>query len=84
MELCEGNCVVYAPVGSGVRPTTAAQVRAIDVCDCDLPQKKTAISLPLRRTALRRRLIAPKRNDGSQFGLVQRCDGARHIQNSVR
>ena len=24
------------------------------------------------------------KNVGSQFGLVQRCDGARHIQNSVR
>jgi len=61
MELCEGSCVVYAPVGSGVRPTSAAQVRTMDVCDCDLPQKQTAISLPLRRTALRRRLIAPKK-----------------------
>jgi len=61
MELCEGNCVVYAPVGRGVRPTSAAQSWAIDGCDCDLPQRQTAISFPLRRTALRRGLIAPKK-----------------------
>jgi len=60
MELCEGSCVVYAPVGCGVRRTSAAQVRAMDECDCDLPQKQTAISLPLRRSALGTRLIAPK------------------------
>ena len=61
MELCEGSSVVYAPVGRGVRPTSAAQFGAMDGCDCDLPLKQTAISLPLRRTALSRRLIAPKK-----------------------
>jgi len=84
IEQSEWNCVVYSTVERGVRPTLTAQGRAMDGCDCDLPQKMAAISWPLRRSAIRRRIIAPKKNDGSQFGLVQRCDGARHIHNSFR
>ena len=59
-ERCEGSFVIDAPVERCVRATLSAQVRAMDGCDCDLPQKQTAISRSLRRTALRRHFIAPK------------------------
>jgi len=38
MAQCEGSCVGEATVEIGVRPTSAAQGRTMDVCDCDLPR----------------------------------------------
>jgi len=40
MTQCEGSCVVYSTVERGVRPTLAAQGRAMEVCDCDLPRNR--------------------------------------------
>jgi len=84
MEQCEGICVVYALVESGVRPTSTAQVRAMDGRDCEFSRIRPPFLGHYGELHQADVSLILNENDGSQFDLVQRCDAVRHIRNSVR
>ena len=73
-----------APVECGVWPTLAAQVGPIALVCCDLPSNRP-IFLGLYDELHHAEVsVILNKNAGSQFGLVHRIDGARHLRNSVR
>ena len=80
MEQCEGSFGADPPVECGVRPTSVAQVGPSVRVRCDLP-RTTPYYGELLHTDVS---VLGNKIASSQFGLVQRSDGARHFRNSVR
>jgi hypothetical protein len=76
--------VAEATVEYGAWPTSAARVGPSSRMRCDLPRNRpTFLGLydELHEAAVS---VILNKKAGSQFGLVHRIDGARHIGNSVR
>ena len=80
MEQCEGSFGAEPPAECGVRPTSAAQVWSSAGVRCDLPHT-TPYYGEMFHTDVR---VLVNKIASSQFGLVYRSNGARHLRNSFR
>ena len=81
-EPCEECVVADAPAECGVWLTSAAQVGPSALVCCDLPRTTPYYGELLHADVLV--LVNTRKIASSQFGLVQRGGGARHLLNSVR
>jgi len=84
MEQCEGSFVADAPAECAVRPTSAAQVGPSAEVRCDLPRNRTRFLGYYGELHHAKMSLLLNEKAASQFGLVQRGDGARHILYPVR
>ena len=73
-----------APAECAVRPTSAVQVGPSAGVRCDLPSNRPPFLGHYGELNHAHVPLLINKNATSQFGLVQRGDGARHIQKSVR
>ena len=84
MEQCVGSSVADAPSERSVRPTSTAHVRPSARVRYDLPRNTPTFLGVYDELHHAQVLLLLNKKDGSQFGLVQRSDGAKHVRSSVR
>jgi hypothetical protein len=84
MEQCEGSFVTDAPAECGVRPNGPHRLGQVQGVRYDLSRNRPTFLGYDDELHHPHASLLPNKKDGSQFGLVQRGDGARHFLNSVR
>jgi hypothetical protein len=84
MQQCEGSFVADAPAKCAVRSTSAAQIGPSGGVRCDLPRNRPPFLGHYGELHHAQVSLLLNKNAASQFGLVQRNDGARHRLYSVR
>jgi len=78
------SSVSVAPVERCVRSKSTAHFRPSARVRCDLPRNRPKFLGHYGELHHADLSLLLNKKDGSQFGLVTRSDGARHLRNSVR